>query len=84
MQLNAYSVFDNKAIAFIPPFFMVNDAVAIRNFADAVNDPTHAFHKNPDDYVLYRIGSFDDSVGVLEPLVNSVNLGLASSFKNSF
>lgn len=80
MKLKSYVVFDNKAAAFLLPFFMVNDSVAIRAVADAVNDPSHSFSKNPTDYSLFRNGEFDDQVGCLEPLELYVNLGLASQF----
>lgn len=81
MKLNVYSIMDNKAEAFLPPFFMHNDSVAMRAFADAVNDSTHQFFKNPNDYCLYRIGHFDDNTGVIVPAEGFDNLGLATTFK---
>lgn len=80
MILKSYSVYDNKAVAFLPPFFMFNDAVACRAFSDAVNDPSHQFHKNPTDYNLFCVGSFDDSTGVLVTQVTFDNLGMAANF----
>lgn len=81
MKLFAYSVFDNKANAFIPPFFLHNDSVAVRAFGNSVNDPEHQFFKNSGDYNLFRIGEFEDSTGVFTPLVTFENLGLAASYK---
>nr|DAV55806.1 MAG TPA: DNA binding protein [Microviridae sp.] len=80
MILHIYSIFDNKARAYLPPFFMVNDQVAYRAFADAVADPSHQFSKNPNDYCLYCIGSFDDSTGGILSAEVHENLGLAAQF----
>lgn len=81
MKLNVYAVLDNAAGAFLPPFFMHNHAVAIRAFAQAVNDSDHQFSKSSNDYCLYCIGSFDDVNGVLIPAEKFDNLGIAITFK---
>ena len=44
---------------------MHTDAIAIRTFADCVNDPDHAFGKNPHDYTIFFIGTFDDETGLI-------------------
>lgn len=60
---------DRKSELFASPMVFVNDADAIRNFADAVNreDANSMIYLHPDDYDLFRIGTFDDSDGVLVP-----------------
>lgn len=65
MVLNVYSVYDLKAKAFLSPFFLPQDAMAVRALIDAVSDPTHQFAKHPEDYQLFKLGSFDDALGVL-------------------
>lgn len=80
MKLIAFCVYDNKALAFLPPFFVHNELVAMRSFADVANDKTHAFGLNPTDYTLFRVGDFNDELGELTPLVPHVNMGLAASF----
>lgn len=62
---NVFSVYDNKAKAYLPPFIMHNDAMAVRVFGDCVNSEDHQFGKHPDDYTLFRIGVFDDVKGLL-------------------
>ena len=74
MKLSIFSVFDSKASAFLPPFFLHNDAMAIRVFSDCVNADTHAFGKHPADYTLFRIGSFSDENGTLTA-ENPITLG---------
>lgn len=58
-----YSIHDNKANAYLPPFFLHNKNMAIRTFSDAVQDEGHAFNRHPDDYSLWEIGEFDDTTG---------------------
>jgi len=65
-KLKAYSVFDIKAAVYGTPFFMGNDRIASRAFADLVNDQSTMANKHPGDFVLYSIGYFNDETGVLE------------------
>jgi len=67
MDHKTFSVFDDKANCFMPPFFQHTTAMAQRVFADAVRQTDHPFHKNPDDYTLYEIGTFDDASGQIMP-----------------
>lgn len=62
-MLNLYSVFDQKAKAYLAPFAMTNDDVAMRAFADTVNDGESPMAKHPEDYTLIRLGTFDDDTG---------------------
>lgn len=84
MMLKMYSVFDSKAGAFLPPFFMHTDNVAKRTFYDCANDAAHMFSKHPEDYSLYDLGTFDDASATLVTKVPPVNLGLASQYKMGY
>lgn len=75
MKLKIFSVFDDKASAFIPPFFLPNSAMAIRAFTQCVNDPSHQFGQNPGDYTLFELGEFDDSDGSIDLLMAQKNHG---------
>lgn len=79
MVLNVYSVYDLKAKAFLSPFFLPQDAMAVRALIDAVSDSTHQFAKHPEDYQLFKLGSFDDALGVLTPGKQHELLVLVSS-----
>jgi hypothetical protein len=81
MKLSIYSVFDSKAQAYIPPFFLQNDAVAVRAFTFSANNPEHDFGRFPVDYTLFKLGEFDDSTGEVVNLSPALNLGLAAIFK---
>lgn len=61
------SIFDTKAQVFSNPFTSVNSLTALRSFSDAASDPHTEIHRNPTDYVLYEIGTFDDVLGVVMP-----------------
>jgi len=68
MEHKTFSVFDEKANCFMPPFFQHTEGMAKRVFADAVRQEDHPFHKNPEDYTLYELGTFDDASGQIMPL----------------
>jgi hypothetical protein len=71
MKLGIYTVHDNKAGAYMQPFFANNAMVAIRMFSDLVNDPEHLFGKHPADFTLFEIGHFDqDSSRIDQPEVH--------------
>lgn len=65
MQLKMFSVYDIKAEAYLPPFFLPTVGMAVRTFADCARSKDHQFGKNPEDYILYELGTFDDSSGVV-------------------
>lgn len=81
MKLNVYSVYDAKAKAFITPFFLPNDAMAVRAFTGCARDPSHQFCVHAEDFQLYKLGTFSDELGTLEADAEHQLLALASSLK---
>lgn len=77
MKLNAYCIYDVKAGAYLAPYFLRSDGEALRSFGDCANDPGHQIHRHAEDYILYRIGTFDDGRGCMEQLVTVVCLAKA-------
>lgn len=69
MNLYVVAVYDKVTEAYGVPSFVVSVAAAIRGFTDEVNRPSdeNMFHKHPDDFELYSLGHYDDSVGELQP-----------------
>ena len=61
MISNIYCVYDEKAGAYLQPWFLPTDGMALRAFADCVNDGDHNFGRHPHDYSLFRVGEFDDA-----------------------
>lgn len=80
MITKCFAVMDIKAAAYNTPFFMANNALAIRAFSDLVNDTRSKVNSHPEDYTLYFIGDFDDCLGVMTdcdraiPLVTAVSV----------
>lgn len=67
MILNAYTLYDRKALQYHTPFFATADGSAVRSVQDLVADPNTTVGRHPGDYVLYRVGGYDDSSGSLLP-----------------
>lgn len=61
MKMLACAVYDEKAEAYLPPFYVAAPGQAIRLFEDSCNDKESQFGKHPGDYKLYRVGEFDDA-----------------------
>lgn len=61
MKLIIFSVYDAKAQAYLPPFFLPNRPMAIRNFGDCLKNKKHAFGVHPEDYTMFEIGEFNDN-----------------------
>lgn len=68
MKLSVYSVRDSKADCYMVPFFVSNDAVALRMIANASCDSESMLSANSEDFSLYSIGEFDSDSGVILPL----------------
>lgn len=74
MLLRAYSIFDNKALQYHPPFFASTDASAVRSVRDLVDDGNTTVGRHPGDYVLYAVGEWDDQTGRFAPLAPLVHI----------
>jgi hypothetical protein len=74
-----FSVYDDKAEAFLPPFVLPKEAQALRVFSDCVNSNDHQFGQHPADYTLFRFGTWNDEDGqfLLERAQHSLGNGVA-------
>lgn len=61
------AVYDSAARAFLPPVVSPSEAMALRGWSNACNDPKSDFHRYPEDYSLHVIGEYDDGTGELLP-----------------
>jgi hypothetical protein len=66
MILNKYTIYDSALEAYHQDYSLENDAIALRQFADMANEETQ-IAKNPEDYSLFRIGTFETTTGELKP-----------------
>lgn len=68
MILKAFSIRDVK-VDFRPPFFLQNEALAIREMNRALKDPTSQVACYVEDLQLFRVGEFDTNTGVFNSYV---------------
>jgi len=83
MRLAMFSVYDDKAAAYMPPFFERAEGAAVRAFMSACNDEKHNFFKSSADYSLYILGVFDDATGALVSTSPPRVLARASDMKST-
>ncbi len=67
MIYHMFSIYDEKAKAYLPPFILPETGMAIRTFSDCINSSEHQFGAHPHDYTLFEIAKFDDSKAKLTP-----------------
>ncbi len=65
MKQQIYAVKDIVAEEFQPPFYLKNDAVAVKEFGKACEQTDTQWHKHPNDYSLYYLGEFDTETGTI-------------------
>jgi len=61
MIILLFTIYDEKAEVYMPPFFVPTVGLATRAFTDCINSNDHQFGKHPADYTLFQIGTFDDA-----------------------
>ena len=66
MKKGMYSVLELKAAYFMAPFYMRTKPEAVRAFTSSIVEGETLLSKNPEDFVLYKIGSFNDVTAKIE------------------
>ena len=67
MKVNIYSIYDTASKLYARPFMLAADGQAVRAVTDIANDAEHEIGRHPHDYILFRIGMFDEEKGELIP-----------------
>lgn len=83
MNMFIFSVLDTKANAYLQPFFLPNDQMAIRTFTDCVRDEKHNFGMHPEDYHLVQVGLWDQIHGTITPEAAPITLITGTAAKSS-
>jgi hypothetical protein len=61
-----FSIYDNVAEIYEPPFVEKNKGTAIRRIQDLIqNNPNSPYSKFPDNFILTHIGHFDNEDGTI-------------------
>lgn len=72
-----YAIYDEKAQAFMQPFFMPSEGIAVRAFTDCCNQEGHNFANHPEDYTLHEVGTWSGIDGKVTPQLRAVVSALA-------
>ena len=67
MKLYVFTIFDSAAGAYLRPFLLRSNGEAMRTFQNECMNADSPLSQHPEDYSLYRIGSYDDNKGELYP-----------------
>lgn len=81
MILFIMSIYDSKAEQHLPPITIPKIDMALRVFADAVNEPGHAYYRNPGDYTIFHHGDFDADNGTFNILDAKQSYGNGVDFQ---
>lgn len=79
MNKNIYSIYDTKAQFFRSILILRTKGEAVRVFTELANDKQTDIGKNPEDYVMYKIGEFDEIKGEITR-VEKESIGMASEY----
>lgn len=74
MLLNAYTIYDTKALSYNAPFFFSTDGQAVRALQDLASDVNTMIGKHPRDFTLFRVGVFDTNKAELTGVVPFVHI----------
>jgi hypothetical protein len=66
MKLQTFTIYDSVHQQYFQPHHFENEGLSLRQFADLANEET-TIAKNPQDYSLWHIGSFETTTGELTP-----------------
>lgn len=63
MKIQIVAIRDTQHNGYSQPAYVPTLGIAIRSFADEVNNPQSPMNKHPRDYDLYHLGEWDDETG---------------------
>lgn len=76
------SVYDTVGKFYSPLYLYTTVGEALRSFSDSVNDPkAGTLNAHPKDYIMYELGDYDDSTGLITPVIPPNRLGIGSDYK---
>lgn len=84
MKINMFAIRDSKTMVFGNPIFSVNDQTMMRAIINISLDEEHPIGKNPEDYDLYKLGTFDDNSGKCELLDSPEHLQKVLVMRDQF
>lgn len=82
MITNLYAIYDSKAKIYNAPFSLINDQVALRSATQMANDPSTQCCKNPEDFTIFSIGTYDDQTAQIKVSEKQTCLAKFITLKN--
>jgi hypothetical protein len=87
MRLNMYSIYDRASGVYDRPWCAHSDEMAMRMFGDQATGADTYIGKHPEDFTLFRVGTWDDNKGQIvgeapEKVVNGVEIVAATQKVN--
>lgn len=84
MITQVMAAFDKKARTYLTPFFVAHTDVGVRALANSVNSNADAaVCKNPEDFSLWLLGTFDDDTGHFNLTASPVHVCEALALKQA-
>ncbi len=71
-----FSIFDAKVKAYMRPFAAPSTPFALRSFSDMASEKENQIAHHPEDYFLFRVGTFAEETGGIEPELTSLGCAL--------
>lgn len=81
MLQEIFTIRDSKAGSFGIPFYSPTPGTAERQVRELTNDPQSLVCKYPEDYDLYKIGTYNQLTGKIENLDSPQHICKAISLK---
>jgi len=66
MLIKMFVIYDVKAQFYNKPFYCQNDNVALRAFTDLANDKDTDVGKHPTDFILFSVGTYEDTTAEIK------------------
>lgn len=66
MVQKIYSIYDKVTEYFDRPLVFTNEKHAVRELIRLLRQANHQALTSPGDYILYELGEFNDSIGLLK------------------
>lgn len=81
-MIKVFGIMDVRAGVYSTPFFMRATGEAIRAFKNVADDPQTTIARNPGDFRLDCLGTFDEETGTFAA-DGKASLGFASEYRVS-
>ncbi len=81
MVIHIFAIYDSVSEVYHRPFYLPNQNVAKRQFANMVSDPESQVSLNPADYTLFEIGTWSDQDCKFSKKLEPISLGNGVQFQ---